>query len=148
MNLSRLLRQLHLYVGVLIAPSVLFYAATGGLQLFTLHEAHRDSGYTPPAIVEKLSEVHIHQRFAVSPKKRPGPPKAGPATPAPPAAARPPEAEEAVPPIKWVFLAVAIGLVLSTVLGLWMGLTQSRSRRLAFALLATGAVAPVLLLAF
>ncbi len=143
----RLLRQLHLYVGMLIAPSVLFFAITGALQLFTLHEAHRDSGYTPPAIVEKLSEVHIHQRFAASPKKRPAAPKAGAVAPVPPAAARPPEAEEGVAPIKWVFLAVAVGLVLSTLLGLWMGLTQGRNRRLALGLLAVGAVAPVLLLA-
>ena len=147
MNLSRLVRQLHLYVGVLIAPSILFFAATGALQLFTLHEANRASGYTPPAVIQKLSEVHIHQRFAAPPKKRPGPPKAGPATQAPPVAVKPPEADEGVPPIKWVFLAASVGLVLSTLLGLWMGLTQSRNRRLAFALLALGAVVPVLLLA-
>ena len=148
MNASRLVRQLHLYVGVLIAPSVLFFALTGALQLFTLHEAHRDTGYTPAVVVEKLSEVHIHQRFAEPPKKkRPGPANAAPAVQARPVAAKPPAADEGVPPIKWVFLAVALGLVLSTCLGLWMGLTQSRDRRLALALLVIGAIVPILLLA-
>ena len=146
-NASRLVRQLHLYVGVLIAPSVLFFALTGALQLFTLHEAHKDSGYTPAVVIEKLSEVHIHQRFAEPPKKkRPAPSQAAPAVKAV-VAAKPPAEEEGAPPIKWVFLAVALGLVVSTCLGLWMGLTQSRNRRLALALLVIGAIVPVLLLA-
>ena len=142
----RLLRQLHLYVGVLIAPSILFFAVTGGLQLFGLHEAEKGSAYTPPPVIEKLSEVHIHQRYDLKPKRK-GPPPATPAAAAQPAPAKA-EEPEAVPPIKWVFLAVSIGLVLSTLLGLWMGLTQGRNRRLAFALLALGAIVPVLLLAF
>lgn len=141
----RLLRQLHLYLGVLIAPSILFFAITGALQLFGLHEAKKGSAYAPPAVIEKLSEVHIHQRYAMK-LKRPGPPSAAPSakpSPGPAKAAEP----EGVAPIKWVFLAVAVGLVCSTLLGLWMGLTQGRNRRLAFALLILGAIVPVLLLA-
>ncbi len=142
----RLLRQLHLYTGMLIAPSILFFALSGALQLFGLHEAEKGRAYTPPPVIEKLSEVHIHQRFALKPKRK-GPPPATPVTSAQPAPAKA-EEPESVPPIKWVFLAVAIGLLLSTLLGLWMGLTQGRNRRLAFALLVIGAMAPVLLLAF
>lgn len=143
MTLSRLIRQLHLYVGVLIAPSVLFFALTGALQLFGLHEAEKGGAYAPPAVIEELSEVHIHQRFAMKPKRK-GPPPAATSAKAAPAPANRPE-PEGVAPIKWVFLAVSIGLVTSTLLGLWMGLTQGRDRRLAFALLVVGAVAPALL---
>jgi hypothetical protein len=141
----RLVRQIHLYLGLLFAPSILFFATTGALQLFGLHEANKDTGYTPPAVIEKLSEVHIHQRYAEKPK-RPGPPKADVVVTAPAAAPKLPEAE-GVAPIKWVFLATALGLICSTLLGLWMGLTQSRSRRLALALVAVGAIIPILLLA-
>ncbi|WP_293907371.1 hypothetical protein [Phenylobacterium sp.] len=141
----RLIRQLHLYLGMVFAPSILFFAATGAIQLFGLHEADKDTGYSPPAVIEKLSQVHIHQRYAAKPK-RPGPPKAGPALKDLSGPAKAPEAE-AIAPIKWVFLATALGLVLSTLLGLWMGLMQSRNRWLALALLAVGAIVPILLLA-
>jgi hypothetical protein len=43
---------------------------------------------------------------------------------------------------------VAICLVLSTVLGLWMGLTQTRQKRLAWMLVLAGALIPVGLLLF
>ena len=48
-----LLRQWHGYLGAFIAPSVIFFALTGALQLFNLHEAHGD--YRPAPIVERLS---------------------------------------------------------------------------------------------
>ena len=40
------IRAIHTYVGMLIAPTVLFFACTGILQIYSLHEAH--GGYTPP----------------------------------------------------------------------------------------------------
>ena len=141
----RIVRQLHLYVGMFCAPSILFFAATGAIQLFGLHEANRDTGYAPPAVIEKLGQVHIHQRYAAKPK-RPGPPAVSPATAAPPAKASPAPAPERVAPIKWVFLLTALGLILSTLLGLWIGLTQSRNPRLSLGLLVLGVVVPVLLL--
>src|SRR5471032_677790 len=52
-------RQIHTYIGAFIAPSVLFFAFTGSLQLFSLHEAH--GAYTPPPIVEALGRVHKDQ---------------------------------------------------------------------------------------
>lgn len=142
----RLVRQIHLWAGMLFAPSIIFFAITGGLQLFKLHESSRDGAYTPPAVVEKLGEVHIHQRFAER-QKRPEAPKAAPApTPAAQVAARPPESKP-FPFIKWFFLATSVGLAGTTGLGVWIGLTQGRNRRLALGLLILGAIAPVLMLA-
>jgi hypothetical protein len=56
------IRRRHSYIGLFIAPSVLFLALTGAAQIFNLHEAHRS--YRPPAILDKLSSVHKDQVFA------------------------------------------------------------------------------------
>ena len=45
-------RQLHMLLGMFIAPSVLYFALTGAVQLFSLHEAH--GTYRPPALIEAL----------------------------------------------------------------------------------------------
>ena len=182
------LRTLHTYVGMFIAPSVLFFACTGIIQIFSLHEAH--GGYTPPAIVVKLSSVHKDQVFRVphkgggggasagkshKPKSaeapKPGADDSKPAiaansasastvspvsnatatvpTPAP-AAAKPPAAEHgpklAVPLLKWFFTLVALGLIGSTLVGIWMAWQAPLRRRNNMILLAIGVVIPVVLI--
>ncbi len=148
--LSRLIREAHLYMGVLFAPTIVFFALTGALQLFGLHEASRDGGYTPPAVIEKLGQVHIHQRYAAKPGRPDGPrppqaaasaQQAAPAAPAP--RAEPPRQH---PGVKWFFLGTALGLVATALLGLWMGLTHLRQRSLAWALFGLGVALPILLL--
>ena len=138
------IRQVHLYLGVFFAPCLLFFAATGALQVFSLHEAH--AGYQPPPLIEKLGEVHKNQKFVLK-AKRPEP--ARPAAAAKPDTPRP--APKPTPPktlaLKWFFLATAVGLILSTCLGLWMGLKYSKNKALALILLCIGAAVPVLLLA-
>ncbi len=145
-------RQIHTYIGAFIAPSVLFFAFTGSLQLFSLHEAH--GAYTPPAIVEALARVHKDQVLKAKPAAangaaakgadadggrdrhhRAGPSKAAPAPPA-----------WSVTALKWVFLAVAVGLITSTLLGLWLALTAARRKGVVLALFVAGAVLPAVLL--
>lgn len=154
----RLLRQVHLWLGVFFAPSILFFAVTGGLQELKFHEAHGD--YKPPPVLEKLGQVHIHQKFELKPQRKP--PAAKPGDPegaaskadAPsPATAKPPEAKKAPPrppasvaALRWFFVATSAGLVFTTLLGLWIGVVQARSRTTPLLLLAAGAVIPVLLL--
>lgn len=158
MPLNRLIRVLHTYVGLLIAPSLLFFAFTGGLQILELHEKDQH----PPAIVSALAMLHKHQRL----------PAAAPAERAPAAHAedhdhddhhdhehaeaaspRPPEAprEKPAPPprtvaLKLLFLAVAAGLFVSTCLGAWMALLAPRTRPLYAGLLALGTLLPLLAL--
>jgi hypothetical protein len=48
--------------------------------------------------------------------------------------------------LKELFLLVALCLVLSTALGLWMGLTQTRQKRLGWMLVLAGALIPAVLL--
>jgi hypothetical protein len=135
-------RQWHTYIGAFIAPSVLFFAFTGSLQLFSLHEAH--GAYTPPAIIQALGRVHKDQVL----KESPEPASEGAdahddhdhdhhaaAAPTWPVVA-----------LKWVFLAVAIGLITSTLLGLWLAFTFGRRKAVVLALFVAGAALPVLLL--
>jgi hypothetical protein len=143
-------RQWHSYIGLFIAPSVLFFALTGAAQIFNLHEAH--DGYQPPAIVEKLSSVHKDQVFAFGDHHNSAEPQnsTGHAVAAPgPRADTEEEGERtelSTLLLKWFFLAVALCLIVSTVFGIWMGLTQIRARRLAWCLLVAGTVIPVGLL--
>lgn len=141
------LRQLHLYLGVFFAPCILFFALSGAVQVLGLHEASKGGGgYKPAPVVEKLSEVHIHQRYAA--KRKPSPPASAAAAPRPAAAPAPPPKPPALSTTltKWFFVATASGLAISALLGIWMAVTQSRRRGLAWALLIAGALAPVLLL--
>lgn len=143
------IRVWHAYLGVLIAPSILFFALTGCLQLFGLHEA--EGPYQPLPIVEKLGRVHKDQVFALG-EHHDG---ARPQEPAPDpkgTAEKHEDAEQHEAPIgtwllKLFFLVVGIGLMTSTVLGLWMGMTTLRYKRVARILLVVGIVLPVVLVA-
>jgi hypothetical protein len=142
------IRTWHTYLGILIAPSVLFFALTGALQLFSLHEAH--GTYHPAPVIEKLASVHKDQVYALGHHEEPPPaPAAGtqPADEAHPPAAPEHEDEPAIgtPLLKWFFLVVALGLATSTVLGLYMGLTHIRHKRTGWWLLAIGVVLPLVL---
>jgi hypothetical protein len=131
------IRRFHHYIGVFIAPSLLFFAFTGALQLFSLHEAH--GAYHPPALVESLGKVHKDQIFTMKPKSdadadhHPG--DHADATPKPTTLA-----------LKVFFLFVAAGLMVSTTLGLWMALVQARQKAVAWVIFVAGAVIPVGLL--
>lgn len=147
----RILRQFHLWLGVFFAPSILFFAVTGGLQELKFHEAH--GTYAPPPVLEKLGQVHIHQKFELKPQRKPPAAKAGGAA-APNTDAKAPEAKTAPrkPPAsvvatRWFFVATSAGLAFTTLLGLWIGVVQARSRTVPLLLLAAGAVLPVVLLA-
>jgi hypothetical protein len=138
------IRIWHMYIGILIAPSVLFFALTGALQLFSLHEAH--GSYEPPPLIEKLSRVHKDQVFAQKEHEKAKSEGAG--------AQEHPKAENEDQPrlgtvlLKWFCLLVALGLSISTLLGLWMGLTQLRRRRTGWWLLAVGIILPAALAFF
>jgi hypothetical protein len=142
------IRVWHTYLGMLIAPCVLFFTLTGALQTFRLHEAR--GAYQPLPLVEKLGMLHKDQVFALKERhKRPPEPAAahdgGP--PSPPA-----KDDDRVSlgtlVLKWFFLLVAAGLTSSTVLGLWIGLTHLRHKRVALGLLAVGIVLPIALVVF
>ncbi len=159
----RLVRQIHAYLGLLIAPSVLFFALSGGLQIFSLHEAH--GGYRPPALFKTMAALHKDQVTAEPGHHHDGPPPpsagqkqdgdahAGPPDNGTPAKGKPdgggdpdahkPKASTLV--LKLFFEVVVAGLFTSTLLGLWIGLSFTRTPRLSWSLLAAGVVIPVLI---
>ena len=145
------LRRWHSYIGLFIAPSVLFFALTGAAQLFGLHEEH--GKYRPPAVIEKLSSVHKDQVFDFgNHHARPDQESGGgetPVNPAPPAGAEDTD-QPRLPTLmlKGFFLIVAIGLSISAALGLWIGLTQTRAKRASRFIVAVGTLIPLVLLIF
>jgi hypothetical protein len=48
--------------------------------------------------------------------------------------------------LKWFFALVALGLTVSSVIGLWIGLTQMRTKAIGWILLSAGMLIPVILL--
>jgi hypothetical protein len=143
------IRTWHTYLGILIAPSVLFFALTGAVQLFSLHESH--GTYVPPLLVEKLSSVHKDQVFAQKEHDDHDHPEPGTANDA--HHPQPADDHDEAPSVgtyllKWYFLLVSLALTVSTLLGLWMGLTQIRRKRTGWWLLGVGFVVPVVLCFF
>ncbi|HEY0309106.1 MAG TPA: PepSY domain-containing protein [Acidobacteriaceae bacterium] len=62
-------RLVHLYFGVFITPALIFFAFTGALQTFNLHESRPNSAYKPPAWLVTLAQIHKKQT-PVAPQRR------------------------------------------------------------------------------
>ena len=142
------IRLTHLYSGVFLAPAILFFAITGGLQTFSLHETTRGSSYVPPAILVHLGQ--LHKKATLTLPQRKTAPGATVPTPAPPSFSKPsPAPQPSQPstlPLKIFFGIVALGLVMSTLTGLVLSWTYSRNKMLVAASFVAGIVVPVLLL--
>lgn len=120
------IRLTHHYLGVFFAPTILFFAVTGGLQMFGLHEASRGRSYLPPAILVHLSQLHKNGTLYLPPRREApsAPSKAEgsmpdalePSAPKPPATPSTPTAPNALP-MKIFFAATALALVVSTCTG-------------------------------
>ena len=149
--LLKYLRLIHLYLGVFIAPALLFFAFTGALQTFSLHETTRGSSYKPPAWAVTLAQIHKKQTPIVPAKKTPPPDKAAADKPSKqeskadskPAAADAPAPKHNALPLKIFFLLVSIGLFISTLTGLYMSYKYIRNRKLITALLLAGIIIPI-----
>lgn len=149
-RLLRFIRTAHLHLGVFTAPMLLFFAVTGGLQTFGLHETTRGSSYLPPAWLAAAAQLHKKQNIVVPPAKLrllPAP------TTAPLTTSRVvPRAEVASHsrrnplPMKVFFALIALGLFTSVSSGLYMAWRFSRRPGLFGGVLLGGAVAPLLLL--
>lgn len=151
-------RQIHLYLGVFTAPMLLFFAITGGLQSFSLHETSRGSDYKPPAWLASAAQLHKKQT-TVMPTRRPRPPEPASdaargnamATTAVVTAANPRRPERPARnllPMKLFFVLVSLGLLISTVTGVYMSYRYSRRPKTISAVLAAGIAVPLLLLLF
>ncbi|MBE1161644.1 PepSY domain-containing protein [Dyella acidiphila] len=157
-KILKIARQVHLYLGVFIAPALLFFALTGGLQVFSLHETTRGSDYKPPAWLVTLAQLHKKQTTVVPVHKprpmdadnhaaaAPSPAPVVAAVPAAPSKADMPRADSKHPlPLKIFSALVALGLFVSTLIGLYMAYRYTRRPALITGLLLAGIVVPVVL---
>jgi hypothetical protein len=125
------IRIAHLYLGLLLAPSILFFSFSGAMQLFHLHEADPGDTHQPPRWISTMASVHKDQSTEVHEKKL----RPAPAMPEPRNLA-----------LKIYFAFVAVGLIVSTLLGISMAFQYNRNRRLIWSLLIAGTAVPLLLL--
>ncbi|MCU1306835.1 MAG: hypothetical protein JWN45_1530 [Acidobacteriaceae bacterium] len=166
------IRQLHLYLGTFFAPSILFFAFTGAFQIFNFHEEYKGRPATP--VFEQLAEIHKNQRVP-PPAKTPAPtPEVAraattPQEPTQPSPAQPKaesamgENKEAAPPkpattpaapkrrkrsepLKYFLVLMAISLISTTFLGIYMSFKYNRDKRVVWGLLILGTVLPIVLL--
>lgn len=150
-SILKAVRLTHLYLGVFIAPAVLFFSFTGFLQTFSLHETTRGSSYVPPAIIVKLGNIHKKATLP-GPPRPPQAPKAdapkrdeadkpqAPKTPPPPQSFHWPE--------KIFFGIVALGLISSTFTGLYMSWKYTRNKVAIAILILAGIIIPIAALPF
>jgi hypothetical protein len=144
-------RKLHRYLGVFFTPAILFFAFTGALQTFGLHESEQHGEPPPVAWIAALASLHKDQRL---PEPRQAKHEEAPAAMAPPAAApaapsdhdAQDHAKKSTLPLKLFVLALAVGLCASSLLGLYIALSNPRTRKETTVVLALGILFPLLLL--
>ena len=146
----RTLRQVHQYLGMFFAPAILFFAFSGSLQTFGLHENRYGGPYKPPGWIVTMASLHKDQELP-----RPKPPK-------PPGADGdhdhhgdadhdhdhgPPEKPNyASGPLKIFVMALALGLMITTLLGVYIGLKNRSARMGSLIALGLGVALPVALM--
>jgi hypothetical protein len=138
------LRRYHLYLGVFFAPAIILFSISGALQTFRLPE-EKGWGGPPPNWMVWVASVHKDQ----------SPPRAAtPELPHDEAAAKPSKpkpsgvaAKQPSPLLLKIFVVLmAIGLLLSTLIGLTVALANPRTRWTYLAIMIAGAVLPCVLL--
>ncbi len=117
----KFLRTLHLYLGCLFAPILIFFAVTGSWQLFNYHQSKKDGSYTAPRALAALSAVHKDAHLPPTPARSPT-------------------------PLRYFMLMAAIGLVTTTVLGVIMAYRFSRRPLVATVCLLLGVAVPGVIL--
>ena len=160
-----MIRSLHLYLGTLFAPVIIFFAFSGIFQTLGLHEAENPDKPQPAAWIVVLASLHRDQhlpRLSVDKQsdaraKMPSDDSADgeSAHEHAPKHAHEHDASDSVKPapdpgqgraqawLKGFVVLMAAGLILSASLGIAIALTNARTRRIALLMLCLGIVVPV-----
>jgi len=139
-RILKVVRLTHLYLGVFTAPALLFFALTGGLQTFSLHETTRGSSYKPPAWLATMAQLHKKQTTVMTTAP------AAQAAPSPSHSVDAPASKPSNPlPLKIFFVLVALSLFVSTLTGLYMAYKYSRNATRITAILLAGVLVPIVL---
>jgi len=154
MNTLKRIRQVHLYFGVFIAPALIFFALTGAMQTFNLHETSQGSSYKPSAFIATMGQIHKKQTWMLGkPKPAVDAAKADKVSkpveaPATPLTTLPTAKWKQHLPLKLFFLLVSIGLLISTLTGIVMAYKYNRSKWVVTLLLIAGGITPLVLLPY
>ena len=128
------IRLAHYYAGVFFAPTIIFFAFSGVLQVFKLHESYRDTPGAQGGPIAWMSQVHRESALI--------PPKVAPAAPA----KAPPPRPERSAPFKWFAALMGVSLIGASLAGLWIAYNYPKRRRSYFATLVAGIIVPILIL--
>ncbi len=146
-NLLKRVRQFHLWLGTFFAPAILFFAFTGALQTFSLHEGRPGDPYQPPQWIVKLAQIHKKQNMATKPPSPPRTPDRARQSPRKDEAPAKPRQDSASTRIlKWFVFLMSLGLISTTALGIYMAFQFTRDARVIWGLLAAGTILPTAIL--
>lgn len=140
----KIFRIVHLYLGVLTAPAILFFALTGALQTFSLHDAAKDGSYKPAYWIAIGSQLHKKQTIQLPAPKDP-PKKNASGDDLKPQKKPASGPKHNILPMKISFLVVSISLFFSTLTGLYMSYMHTRNKVRVAALFFVGIAIPVAL---
>lgn len=118
------LRQIHLYLGCIFAPLIIYFALSGAWQVFGWHDLPKDSPPTwSQSLLHEISMPHTHSKLPGSPK----------------------DAADSEAFSAFAFV-MGLGMVITAVLGVVLALRFTKSKRLVFICIFGGLVLPVVLL--
>lgn len=118
------LRQLHLYLGCLFAPLIIYFSISGALQVFRFNDLPED---TPPTqlqtLIHEISKPHTSSTLpGLSPKIAKS------------------------QAFNWIAVAMSLGMILTALLGIVLALRYSKSPRVVLFCIFSGIALPVLML--
>jgi uncharacterized iron-regulated membrane protein len=116
------IRQIHFYLGVFFAPLIILFALSGALQTFRLQESPKGSADTPPSWIVKLADIHKDQR-----------------------ATHEPGSHRSLP-LQWFVVIMSLGLISTSLLGIYMAFKYNRDKRLVIGVAILGFAIPIALL--
>ncbi|MBI1825677.1 MAG: hypothetical protein HY287_04625 [Planctomycetes bacterium] len=145
----RKLRQFHTLVGCFTAPLIVMLAVSGAWQAFNFHKAAKDGSYRPWSLVAAVSKFHQNEYFRPNREAREACAKIEDKN----------ESQRCLDDAKraadslairrnvlgGLLVAVAGGILINALTGLWMAMQVKRMRIAAIALSALGIAVPIAL---
>ncbi len=140
-------RQIHLFLGTFFAPAIIFFAFSGLLQVFGLHESKGKDAAPPIGWIAEFAEIHKNQHLRTEmPRREEALSTSNGHEPSAHAGPDQPQLSSPSWALKAFVLLMAIGLIASSLIGIYIALQNPRTRRNAWISLALGAVVPTALL--
>jgi hypothetical protein len=132
-------------MGLFFSPAILFFTFSGGLQVFNLHKPDKSTGYVPPAWILEMAQIHKSQTLRL-PKEKSKPKQDESASRDPATRMKAAQPRESTLPFKSFVLVMSVGLMATTLLGIYMAFRLGGDGRLIWGMLAGGMLIPIAML--